>query len=157
MKLSSLITFMYPFKFKDLICNSPFSLFCDFLRQLREFGALSSWHCQTDKLPILVIFFHGRGGGGVWLEMVSEVPYWLHMGVKEKHFYFYVNNSMQVFIALDMIYFFFILWFDCSAREAEDLGSSCSISHTTSSVWLSSIHKLTPSASGSTGSLKMIT
>lgn len=28
------------------------------------------------------------------------------MGVKEKHFYFYVNNSMQVFIALDMIYFF---------------------------------------------------
>ena len=27
------------------------------------------------------------------------------MGVKEKHFYFYVNNSMQVFIALDMIYF----------------------------------------------------
>lgn len=28
------------------------------------------------------------------------------MGVKEKHFYFYVNNSMQAFIALDMIYFF---------------------------------------------------
>ena len=28
------------------------------------------------------------------------------MGVKEKHFYFYVNDSMQVFIALDMIYFF---------------------------------------------------
>lgn len=104
--MSLLITFMYSFKFKDLIFNSPFSLFCDFLRQLREFGALSSWHCQTDKLPILVIFFHGRGGGGVWLEMVSEVPYWLHMGVKEKHFYFYVNNSMQVFIALDMIYFF---------------------------------------------------
>lgn len=114
MKLSWLITFMYPFKFKDLICNSPFSLFCDFLRQLREFGALSSWHCQTDKLPILVIFFHGRGGGGIWLEMVSEVPYWLHMGVKEKHFYFYVNNSMQVFIALDMIYFFYlVVWLQC--------------------------------------------
>ena len=107
--MSLLITFMYSFKFKDLICNSPFSLFCDFLRQLREFGALSSWHCQTDKLPILVIFFHGRGGGGVWLEMVSEVPYWLHMGVKEKHFYFYVNNSMQAFIALDMIYFFYLV------------------------------------------------
>ena len=28
------------------------------------------------------------------------------MGVKEKRLYFYVNNSMQVFIALDMIYFF---------------------------------------------------
>lgn len=112
--MSLLITFMYSFKFKDLICNSPFSLFCDFLRQLREFGALSSWHCQTDKLPILVIFFHGRGGGGVWLEMVSEVPYWLHMGVKEKHFYFYVNNSMQVFIALDMIYFFYlVVWLQC--------------------------------------------
>lgn len=25
------------------------------------------------------------------------------MGVKEKHFYFYVDNSMQVFIALDML------------------------------------------------------
>ena len=112
--MSLLITFMYSFKFKDLIYNSPFSLFCDFLRQLREFGALSSWHCQTDKLPILVIFFHGRGGGGVWLEMVSEVPYWLHMGVKEKHFYFYVNNSMQVFIALDMIYFFYlVVWLQC--------------------------------------------
>lgn len=30
------------------------------------------------------------------------------MVVKEKHFYFFVNNSMHAFIALDMIFFFFL-------------------------------------------------
>ena len=117
MKLSSLITFMYPLNSKIWFVTL-LSLF--FVTSWDSKENLVLYQVDTVRLIsclFLSSFFcrgGGGGGGGVWLEMVSEVPYWLHMGVKEKHFYFYVNNSMQVFIALDMIYFFYlVVWLQC--------------------------------------------